>query len=53
MFQSLYSKLAAVLTVLFCLVGLIFLVVTLFSTEMYQLEVNQRLNIELPEHIVS
>lgn len=53
MFQSLYSKLAVVLTILFCLVGLIFLVVTLFSTEMYQKEVSQRLNIELPEHIVS
>ncbi len=53
MFQSLYSKLAAVLTILFCLMGLVFLVVTLFSTEMYQQEVNQRLNIELPEHIVS
>ena len=53
MFQSLYSKLALVLTILFCLVGLVFLVVTLFSTEMYQNEVNQRLNIELSEHIVS
>jgi len=53
MFRSLYSKLAAVLTILFCLVGLVFVVVTMFSTEMYQQEVIQRLNIKLAEHIVS
>jgi signal transduction histidine kinase len=53
MFKSLYSKLAAVLTGLFCLVGISFLAVTMFSTEMYQQEVNQRLNLRLAEHIVS
>jgi signal transduction histidine kinase len=49
----LYSKLAAVLAGLFCLVGLAIIVVTLFSTDMYQQEVNQRLNRELAEHIVA
>ncbi|UCF92525.1 MAG: HAMP domain-containing histidine kinase [Desulfobacterales bacterium] len=53
MFSSLYSKLAAVLTGLFCLVGLSFVVVTLFSTAMYQQEVNQRLNSKLAEQIVA
>ncbi len=53
MFRSLYSKLAAVLTILFCLVGLVFVAVTMFSTEMYQQEVTQRLNIKLAAHIVS
>jgi signal transduction histidine kinase len=53
MFKSLYSKLAAVLTALFCLAGLAIIVVTLFSTEMYQQEVNQRLNRELADHIVA
>ena len=53
MFKSLYSKLAAVLTALFCLVGLAIIIVTLFSTEMYQQEVNQRLNRQLAEQIVS
>ena len=53
MFKSLYSKLAAVLTGLFCLVGLAIIIVTLFSTEMYQQEVNQRLNRQLAEQIVS
>jgi len=53
MFKSLYSKLAAVLTGLFCLVGLAIIIVTLFSTEMYQQEVNQRLNRQLAEQIVA
>ena len=53
MFRSLYSKLAAVLTGLFGLVGLAIIVVTLFSTDMYQQEVNQRLNRELAEHVVA
>ena len=52
MFRSLYSKLAAVLTGLFCLVGLLFIVVTMFSSEMYQQEVNQKLNSKVAEHIV-
>lgn len=52
MFTSLYSKLAAVLTVLFGLVGLSFLIVTLFSTDMYQQEINQKLNVNLAERIV-
>ena len=53
MFTSLYSKLAAVLTGLFFLVGLAIIVVTIFSTDMYQQEVNQRLNRQLAEHIVT
>ena len=53
MFRSLYSKLAAILTGLFGLVGLLFLAVTLFSTEMYQMEVNQGLNKFLARQIVS
>lgn len=52
MFSSLYSKLAAVLTALFLLVGVLFLIVTLFSTDMYQQEVNQKLNSHLAEQIV-
>ena len=52
MFKSLYSKLAAVLTALFLMVGLVFIILTLFSTEMYQQEVNQKLNSQLADHIV-
>ena len=53
MFKSLYSKLAAVLAGLFFLVGLSFVAVTVFSTGMYQQEVNQKLNARLAEQIVS
>jgi two-component system OmpR family sensor kinase len=53
LFRSLYSKLAAVLTGLFCLVGISFVAVTLYSTEMYQQEVNQKLNSELAQHIAN
>jgi len=52
-FKSLYSKLAAVLTGLFFLVGLAIIIVTIFSTDMYQQEVNQRLNRQLAEQIVA
>ena len=53
MFRSLYSKLAAGLAGLFFLVGLSFVGVTIFSTEMYQREVNQKLNSKLAEQIVA
>lgn len=53
MFRTLYSKLAFVLTGLFCLVGLSFAAVTVFSTDMYRQEVNQKLNRNLAQHIVN
>jgi len=52
MFHSLYSKIAAGLAALFLVVGLVFIGVTVFSTDMYQQEVNQKLNIHLAEQIV-
>lgn len=53
MFRSLYSKLAAVLVGLFCLTGLFFILLTVFSTDMYQNEINQKLNLKLAENIVA
>jgi len=53
MFRSLYAKLAAVLLALFCLVGVSFILITMLSAEMYQQEVNQKLNRNLAEHIVA
>ena len=44
---------AAGLAVLFFVVGLSFVGVTIFSTEMYQQEVNQKLNSKLAEQIVA
>ncbi len=53
MFHSLYSKIAASLALLFLVVGLIFVEVTVFSTDMYQQEVNQKLNTNLAQQIVN
>ncbi|MCG8688751.1 MAG: HAMP domain-containing histidine kinase [Desulfobacterales bacterium] len=52
MFTSLYSKIALGLAALFLVVGLIFIGVTVFSTDMYQQEVNQKLNRSLADQIV-
>ncbi len=53
MFKTLYSKLALVLTGLFFIVGVAFAVITIFSTDMYQQEVNQKLNSNLAQDIVN
>lgn len=53
MFRSLYSRLAAVLTGLFFLVGLSVVAVLVFSMGMYQQEVNQKLNSRLAQQIVA
>lgn len=53
MLNSLYSKLAAVLLGLFFLVGITFILISMYSTEMYQQEVNQKLNHEVAKLIVS
>ncbi|MFH1152472.1 MAG: ATP-binding protein [Pseudomonadota bacterium] len=53
MLNSLYSRLAAGLSGLFFGVGLLFVGITVFSTDMYQKEVNQKLNNRLAEQIVS
>ncbi|MBU1583864.1 MAG: HAMP domain-containing histidine kinase [Proteobacteria bacterium] len=52
MFNSLYSRIAAGLAALFLIVGVIFIFVTVFSTDMYQQEVNQKLNTNLARQIV-
>jgi signal transduction histidine kinase len=53
MLNSLYSKLAVVLLGLFFLIGITFVLVSVYSTEMYQQEVNQKLNHEVARLIVS
>jgi len=52
MFNSLYSKISAGLAGLFLIVGLMFIGVTVFSTDMYQQEVSQKLNLGLARQIV-
>jgi hypothetical protein len=51
--KSLYAKLAVVLLALFFMVGITFVLVSVYSTEMYQQEVNQKLNRDLAKLIVA
>jgi len=53
MFKSLFSKIILVLLVLFGISGIFMIVTTLTSTEMYQQEVNQKLNKDVARNIVS
>jgi signal transduction histidine kinase len=53
MIKSLYTKLAIAFLVLFCLLGISILVVTQFTSEMYQQEVVQKLNRNLAKQIVA
>lgn len=53
MFRSLFAKLTLVWLLLFSLIGALIVALTLFVSEKYQYEVNQKLNREVAEHIVS
>ncbi len=53
MVKSLYTKLAIVLLLLFCLLGVTILIVTQFASDMYQQEVVQKLNRDLAKQIVA
>ncbi len=52
MFKSLYSKLAAVVLVLFSLVAILMVTLIIYATGMYHQEVDQKLNLDLAENIV-
>ena len=51
-FRSIYWKLSAVFLILLVFVGAAYTYLTLFSSEMYFAETNQRLNAALAQHIV-
>jgi two-component system, OmpR family, sensor kinase len=53
MFKTLYFKLAAVLVGIFCLIGVLYILLTLYTTQMYFQEVNQKLNRTLAQNLVS
>ena len=53
MVKSLYTKLAIVLLLLFCLLGVTILIVTQFASDMYEQEVVQKLNRDLAKQIVA
>lgn len=52
MFKSLFSKLALLFLLLFCLLGGLVVFVTLTSTQLYQQEVMQQMNHQVANHIV-
>ncbi len=53
MFKNLYTRLAAVLLGLFLLIGILYTLLTLYTTRLYFQEVNQKLNRILAQHLVS
>ncbi len=53
MFRQLYTRLAAVLAGLFLLLGILYIVLTLYTVRLYFQEVNQKLNRILAQHLVS
>ena len=53
MFKNLYTRLAAVLLALFLLIGVLYILLTLYTTRLYFQEVNQKLNRILAQHLVS
>src|SRR5271169_4761773 len=53
MIKNLYKRLAAVLLGLFLLIGILYIVLTVYTTRLYFQEVNQKLNRILAQHLVS
>jgi len=53
MLKTLYGKLAAVLLVLFCLICVLYIILTLFTTRLYLQEVNQKFNRTLAKDLVT
>ncbi|NNF84861.1 MAG: HAMP domain-containing protein, partial [Deltaproteobacteria bacterium] len=53
MFKTLYGKLSAVLLLLFFGIGVLFVVLTLFTTRVHLQEMTQKLNRSLARHIAS
>lgn len=52
MFASLYSKLAAVVLLLFAIIGVVMVTIVVYATDLYRQEINQKLNMDLAENIV-
>jgi signal transduction histidine kinase len=53
LFRSLYGKLALALLVLLGIIGVLYILVTLVTTRMFLQEVNQNLDRDVAEHLVS
>ena len=53
MTRTLYAKLAVVSLVLFCALGVVYVVLSIYTTERHFQEVQQKLNQDLAEHLVN
>ena len=53
MFKTLNCKLAVVLLGLFCIIGILYMLLTLYTTRLYFQEVNQKLNRTLAQNLAS
>lgn len=53
MFRTLYSKITLVLLILFCVVGFVFMLLSIYVANLYQQEVTQRLNQDLAMYIAN
>jgi two-component system OmpR family sensor kinase len=53
MFKNLYTRLAAVLLGLFLVIGVLYTLLTIYTTRLYFQEVNQKLNRILAQHVVA
>jgi two-component system, OmpR family, sensor kinase len=53
MFKNLSTRLAGVLFVLFLMIGILYILLTIYTTRLYFQEVNQKLNRILAQHLVS
>ncbi len=53
MFKNLSTRLAGVLFVLFLIIGILYILLTIYTTRLYFQEVNQKLNRILAQHLVS
>ena len=53
MFRTLYWKLATVMLGLFALIGVLYVLLTLYTTRLYFQEVNQKLNRTLAENLAA
>lgn len=53
MFKNLYTRLAAVLFAVFLIIGVLYILLTIYTTRLYFQEVNQKLNRILAQHLVS
>ena len=53
MFTTLYGKLAAVLLGLLCLIGGLYIFLTMMTTRLYDQEVTQKLNRALAQNLVA